>query len=854
MKWLAALLALAAVALSCWLAASSTGSPAALQPLEGLQSEGIGSGEGLLPGSGPIGSAEITPRGHQAAARTDIESRPNRTGENAAPADDSVRFAVRVVEANGAPILDGRLWIPSLPEVPESSARSRGETILTLPRDLLSSNPLEFRVDAPGYATKAFMRTWEGSGEEYLGEFPLSRGSRLAGRVLDPSGSPVPNALVCAAEMTRVLLTTDRLHHELRGPTRGPRNYFGRLGRERAEDLSPEMRTDASGRFAFEAIPGSWSRVWARSEESRWTWTENIALDPNQARSDVELTLEVASAEDWIRGVVLDPSGRPVVGQIVEHLLPDDNYRGLVTSDARGRFRVGITRPGLRDLRASPKVWEWDPAEALNVAPGAADIVLQFHESEWVWARVTNLAGEPITKGRVTGLRTARALGGDETAEVQLPRVVSDLWDDGRARLHLPKEDFDLKVEAEGYEPKRVGPFPRRTPEIIEIALEPLRGLGVRVMSSGVPVADALVQLHASAPKDEEFYYDERAWGGHPGGFARDLAPRSRLSAETDSAGRAVFALPSGKDDSPWTLVAGADGRASGYSDSVRLADFSEEREIEIELPRSGSLRGELSLPADEDGRGWTIFVCDGVGILRDAPVDDESAFYFAHLHPGPWQVRAMPPGRVLARIAHTRKREPRTFDVEIRATEEANLVLAPLRRPRARLRGQLTFEGHELGAWHGSITSASIHFELDADGAFEVDNLEPGEWTIALASADERWSHLLLREPITLVEGQNWWEGEFAFGTITGTYHPWMFHDIPIPLFAKAETETLRLQIRLTPDDEDRIAPLLVPVGTYLIVPTQGMLEAAGNTDPRPELEIEVLAGETVEIEIDGR
>jgi hypothetical protein len=321
----------------------------------------------------------------------DLKLRPGRPQAIQVTLLPGVRAAGRVVDETGRPVagaqvaLSGDLLGPELPADPSGFLEAR-ETLRT-PTDRagrfhfddLPEGDVTLLVRHPSSAPRQVVHPAEGGD---LGEIVLHRGVALTGRVTDPDDRPV-------AGLT--------LHAFL-------------SGMEEGEAPALSVSTGPDGTFALPHVPAGGVKLSACREDYR-PLTRNV----QPTGQPVHLTVIPAAT---LRGRVLDPSGRPVAGAVVNpeparldrwglldradwHLCTPDSK---VTTDAEGRFSAGPLPPDWYDLEVHAVGLLSGRARLLRAAAGAAveGIEIRLQRDAIVPGRVP--AETPaLARGRVVG-------------------------------------------------------------------------------------------------------------------------------------------------------------------------------------------------------------------------------------------------------------------------------------------------------------------------------------------------------------------------------------------------------------------------------------------------------------------
>lgn len=559
----------------------------------------------------------------------------------------------------------------------------------------------------------------------------LPPGGTLAGRVLDETGQPVPDAEV-------------GVWQESSTSSEG-------YPPESLEERTRQTRTDARGRFGLRDLVAGEAEVWVRHPSFLPLRTRSTVL----AGQRVEAGPLVLRRGATVTGTVTDPDGRPLAGVRLT------GGSSPVTTGADGSFTLTGLEPGvlraeadgyLTELRSlcrfdaplSLTLWprgsrripgpDGKPVESAGVH--VATVPCESQERRRILARAFDPDGSPLDKVQIQATREIP----DQEAILNLGRA----WprDDHWLTFELlPARPASLLIQAPGHESVQgrveLGegdaqvvallpredlkecrpPGPPPTPEpstvfaIPTAASEPEpwpRGLKIienkqatawlrgRVLApDGRPVAGATVRTRPAARDpwallDTRLLYSER-WFKIP-------------EATTDAEGR--FAL--GSLSPGWVRAVAHAGSWTGRSDPLRL-DEGGTVEVEVRLQPRAALTGRVLDQAGQPIEGASVSVA---GERTVAAAD--GSFRFIGLPPGPAQVSA-----------DDVPYEELTRDVEIGDGEtRVDLVLAPNQECACvpvLARGRVT--GPDGAPVAGAEVSVRNRDETRsaADGSFEI-------------------------------------------------------------------------------------------------------------------------------------
>ncbi|MCC6406465.1 MAG: carboxypeptidase regulatory-like domain-containing protein, partial [Planctomycetes bacterium] len=709
-RWLAvSALLCAAAALAAWLVLRSP------EPLPRASSAAAGElGASARVGREPLAGTSAASR--ESVLVTAARDGVRRDANELAAARGLHRVHARIVDAEHRPLVGAVLAIDLGDAHERASSDASGEVECELDAEANAST-LTFLASAPAHASLRRTRPRGADAVTELGELVLADGGVLGGRVLDEHGRPLSDA--------RVVVEGPEIERAER--PRGPLRE--RLRWTQGEDDAFELATDADGRFRFDGLRATHWSVWARAPGYGWSVLPSLALHAGDERLDLELVLEPLDPLRILRGRVVSPEDEPVVDAIVQVLdeLGESSGYDEARTDAFGRFEAELVDREPRRIRIPSPSWEWDPIEVAGVQPGRDEHEFRFRASAWLWARVRDAAGRPVTAGR---LRVLDAATGEE-----LVRAMSDLDGKGRARLRRPPADFRLRLEAAGFEPTVRGPYAlAEVAEPLEFVAEAARGIRGRVLAAGRPVAGARVTACRTFP--ERRLAGASAWRGRGAPFVADVARDDAHGVFTDADGRFALELGAATTDSvARLLVAEHDGHGAAYFGPQPASGFA--RELVLVLGERSVLAGSIALRSGARPAGWRIHASDAHGTERSVEVGDDGTYRLDDLFAGSWEVRAAPPGARLRGNGWVPRDDLRRApDVELAGGGSARLDLVVDDAP-IELVGELAIRGAELGAWELILVAPGTSHQrqrIGTDGRFRVPVEPHTEYRLTLA------------------------------------------------------------------------------------------------------------------------
>jgi len=354
--------------------------------------------------------------------------------------------------------------------------------------------PIEFSASGPEDTNRT--SATPASIEAMAADIRPGAAGAIAGRVVDPSSTPIEGAVIHLV------------------PDESPRGAGGRFagfGVPLPEIDAEEGRTltDAEGRFRYEGLAESASFGLVVRAEG-WVGERRGGLRP--AGDPVEFVLAAGEA---VTGIVVDPAGRPVPGALVAagptvaelgegivlsvggHFGEETAVLPVATSDAAGAFSLAGIPPGRFSIHASHD--RYSPSHPLNLMQGQEGITLELRPNTVVEGRVVDESGAPVAGASVRSMSGMlfgdgpRRGGEAETDESGAFRLEG--LSPGQIHLIARAEDRPLRGTPE---PVTVGEG--ETVSGIEIVLaRAARITGVIVDPAGTPLAGATIRLRDHA-------------------------------------------------------------------------------------------------------------------------------------------------------------------------------------------------------------------------------------------------------------------------------------------------------------------------------------------------------------------
>ncbi|MBI5431608.1 MAG: carboxypeptidase regulatory-like domain-containing protein [Planctomycetes bacterium] len=763
---------------------------------------------------------------------TDARTATGGDASDHAAAHSLHRVRARLVDAERRPLAGAVLAIELGDARAQAESDASGEVECALDAEVGASK-LTFVASAPAHASLHRTRPRGADASTELGELALDDGGALGGRVLDEFRRPLANARVVVEGPVQDVGELSR------GPIRE------RLRWTQGEDDAFELTTDPDGRFRIDGLRATHWSVWARAPGYGWQALPSLALHAGEEHVELELVLAPLDPTRLLRGRVRSPDGAPVGGATVQVLVDADERarHDEVRTDELGFFEAELADRVPCRVRIAPPSWEWDPIAVDGVRAGPDEHEFRFRESAWLWARVHDAAGLPVTAGR---LRVLDAGTGNE-----LTRAMSDIDAKGRARLRRPVADFSLRLDAAGFAPTVRGPYAlAEVREPLDFVAEPARGVRGRVLAAGRPIEGARVTICRTFANQR--LAAASAWTGHGPPFVADVARDVARSVLTGADGRFALELPTPSSNaSSLLLVADHDGHGAAYFGPEPASAF--ERELEIALGEPSVLTGTVVLGSRARVAGWRIHASDAHGTERSTAVADDGTYRLADLFAGAWEVRAAPPGATLHGTGWSpNEGQRRAPDVELAAGSSARLDLVVDDAP-IELVGELVVRGADAGAWELFLVAPGAGFRrmlIGTNGRFRV-RVEPHtEYRLTLVGLDANWSGAELRERVVTDARGATWRFELEVATLRGrarTTTPG--RSLIAELVPREGTEFTR---RFALAEDGSYGPLAIPAGRVGVREWALVANSAARpVDPERLAEASVAPGDTLGLEL---
>jgi RNA polymerase sigma-70 factor (ECF subfamily) len=532
-----------------------------------------------------------------------------KAGEASIVSSSTYGLRARFVDSAGKPwegvlfrVLEGKSWGLS-----EESITSGVDGRVEMSFAILDTNRnpnLQFVAARTGCATRAMHVSLIVGGVVDLGNVVLEREARVRGTVQDPHGAGLGDVTVGLSPLEILNEGPDQLR---------------RKGSDQFDKLII-TRSDTRGDFELAAVAAGKWRLWGHREGFGYGISEPFEVLAGEEEAGVDFKVPDLLATDTIRGVVVDPSGKPAARAAFVTFAWETGYGSNMTScfsGTGGSFEILVNAETPGDLRAEDRERRWTSDTKHGVPPGARDIVLQLAEqppARVLRLRVHGPGDEPV--GGITLTIYNSFVGRPE-----IPREIEA----GLYEFPVPDSFFKLTVAAAGYVDGKLELEPQGLPAQLDLGLEGAPALRGRVSAAGRVVPAAAVEALAVVRKGQSLTVN---------GFPALMSSVSAPSVTTSEIGTFVVFL---QGQSPVYLRCVAPGFAPTIVGPIDVE--SSPTPIEIELTTGGSLAGRAR---DKDGTpvaGAIVGVTCGDGYPRTMRSGLDGAFRFDGLSAGPWLV-----------------------------------------------------------------------------------------------------------------------------------------------------------------------------------------------------------------------
>jgi hypothetical protein len=613
-----------------------------------------------------------------------------------------------------------------------------------------ASRPIRLAVQAsqPGQASCAAYATLELGQTTSLGQFVLQPGGSIVGRVTSSNDSALPDCILYVLPLDAVVIqgTQPTIHRE-------------------QNVAHAELERD--GAFAASGLPVGMYRLAILAHTVGWNLalSEPIVIRAGESTTVPGLVLE--RREDLITGIVRGPDKTALGGRTLAFAPSSsassnlDDWRTLKT-DEEGRFEIVAAHDGACDLYVFGDGQTSGDLLRRNVATGTEGLELSLPSPTLRDIVVVNERGSEVTSYAIS-FRWVSAGNSYGNFPGKRPK--------GAARVPMHELPSLLVVSASGYRQQEIpidaAPRTELPPtEPLRITLHPSATVGGTVLSSGVAVAGATVELRIVLPEDELYACNE-------------FRTFSRMLSHSSTSKKGLF-VHTPNEDGRFVLVVHATDFADWQSQPFEYRRDGSLQPFEVELSIGSTLEGRVITEPGTSPAGYYVGVSCGDGACRTKSVGPDGIYRFEHLAPGRWWICRCEKDYTAARDVgctsvggfspsleefEIEKGRPKTFDLDLRGatcTVEGSLKREPCEG--------CTSTATLAPAWstHGRFPSVS----LAPNGSFRLDARETGPHRLTILTrasdvSEQRGSEQRIEDEIEVERGKNPWSHSFATGTL---------------------------------------------------------------------------------------
>lgn len=570
---------------------------------------------------------------------------------------------------------------------------------------------------APGYARSY---AWIGVPRPSAGApvvdketIELRRGAPVAGRVRTTDGRPVEGALVAFGAVSEWAAQAD------------PRR--------------DAVKTDAQGRFRFDALPAGTFRFAARHPDHAPGTSAPVTLDGERERTDVEITLDAGAI---VAGKVVNKQGQPVAWASVRVVAKIEGWSfedaRQVYSDEAGAFEVkGLPR---RTLQAVA-LHESGASETVEIDLGSVaekrDVVLTLDLDGTIAGVVVDSKGEPIAEAQVWAFPDFRR-GNAMRGEWRLRGGIQELTDAGGRFVirGLRPGDYMLRASRPGAS-SRSGWL--RQPVEASVGAKDVK----IVLENDGAVKGKVLYADGSAP--EIFTISLGMGGGTPfsssdGGFQLDDVPPGERTITVTGPGfdrkQVQVTVESDKVADVGTITV-----TKGRTISGRVLTPSGQPVPGAEVIAARRLFGDGAKASERGGWGPA-----GMGGAKKALADEQGVYTLYGVG-----------GRDLAIVAQheTIGRSPLQLVPGSAQPVQLDLVLLPFAALEGVVRkGGKPAEGLGVNVTSQTVPTSNFMVQTGPDGAFRFDRLAPDTYLVQAITGQNPMTGIGMHTQVVALEG----------------------------------------------------------------------------------------------------
>jgi protocatechuate 3,4-dioxygenase beta subunit len=557
--------------------------------------------------------------------------------------------------------------------------------------------------------------------------FALAPAASCTGRVFDPLGQPISGA--------RVTLET----------TIGDRVKVARGGGP------PETYSDPEGKFRLEGLQPGASELVAYLEGYASSAAAPVQLTSGVLTEGVELVLRVGGV---LTGEVLK-EGEPAAGMsVIVQLMPSYTRQHMMSSDARGEFRIEHLEPGQWQVIAMPNVMTGETDASAGGGMGEMLGNMKMTVAEMLDGEATHvvLGKPPEDPVKLTGVVVHAGEPVEGAVVSMMPEGSAGLSD---LKMAVTSEEgaFEVELEKRGEYlftvQQNVGTgrqnsiefgerVPAEGPEHSVRFELPLGRISGRIKGpDGSPAAGCRVTLNVEGGV---------AYGSVLGGHYAELSTDAEGNYDIPCLRPGVYTVSAGGALLGGML--GDDGATSGRSirSGLRVGEGEWLSGVDFKLERPGLLVGIIQDAAGQPVAGASVWVRDAAGNVLErfalVETDGTGRFHYRGLGPGTYTIFAKKGGEVSPPSAPVRLAQGGQAEATAILGEGTTLVVTVVDKSEAEVRARISVtdeDGHELSGLY-SLREIMSQFGAGFTSQEQrVGPLPPGKYRVTASLDDGR-------------------------------------------------------------------------------------------------------------------
>lgn len=601
--------------------------------------------------------------------------------------------------------------------------------------------------------------------EVAIGEIILIPADRVVGMVKDANGNPSVLAKVSLVESGSEMMIGNAVSHQ--------------------------TTTDADGRYEFGGIASGSYRLRALGHGFAPGFEDPVVIDASG--KDVEINLHLGEGRK-VTGVVLDADSRPIANALVgpqrsifdSDLGPTpDNPRARmdgVQTDAQGRFELAGLDESIEQLVVRR---EGFATNRVMLPEEGKDVVVKMRRSLSLAGQVVDHRGDAVAEVEVRLEVVGEELEVWEMGRREVGRAISDA--SGQFRISgLRAGSYQLSAYALA---GQILDAPVELLESIdnhEVRLEPGRHLVIKVEDEfGKFISGADIDIHEASVvglhggMEIEFEHDSSSSEDGDSSSTRVRRGGTGFQATTDKVGHAVFF---GVPEGDYVATVNAEGYAKGKLSFERLADHQNETMV---LPRAAQLVVRVVSPTFTPQPGVEIYLkrLDKESDLITEQSDTTGRVVWPHLEAGRYEVgyreaEAAMTGMIFMGMGGPKKKKThpvQEVDLIAQAALEVQVEVRDLALVDVTVKRSGVVAGG-VDAWlekpsrgpgpGGADFNRPSATKTDARGVAQLPAKEPGKYELVVRGGQQAPQ---VRQPVTLVAGQQQFEVEIPGGEVVG-------------------------------------------------------------------------------------